>query len=557
MNRVASILDIFDGALEKYFSKKWHWAITIPGLILLYIALYFLFCFSSTPYTVDGYRSDACRVGAGVLFGFAIGLSVLYMVLEGLCGRLTARKMAWASMVIGSSAITLWGFHAALNLSAYHHDAGAVSGGNHWTIIYDIFRTGDIPAAKMTNQYYQPKFYHWVIANLMKFNGIFVHLGNAAVTTNGSYGAYTISAYHQLEMTRVFMILLGIACLYAIYRIYKGLGIQGRKVGIAFLLTVIIPEFWYIQFFMNNDGMALTLALSALALALEFKRTRKTLPLAASAITLGLAMMTKLNSAFVAIPMAVVFLYVFVPTFKSRKENSNAFWMMIGQFLLFAVIVFPLGLWTPIVYKVKYDIPFGYVLDLTPTQEAKEAYGMYIDPNFYSFFRRCVLFPAKDLFLNVYNVRWRTRVNGVYVNAENTIDFNCWTAMFKTMMFDEWNGFEKQGVFQAVMLSAGLYVEVFLALFAFLGAIIYYVRFFMKKLYRTDSFAPVVVTVLGVAFAANYVYFVNKYPVGCSQNVRYVMPLILVIELAISSMLVDGYDAAKRIRASVDHPIAK
>ncbi len=555
MRKIASVLAVFDTSLEKYFSKKWHWVITVPALIILYIGLYFLFCFSTVTYVNDGYRSAACKTGAGVLFGFVICAAILYMILEGLSGRLTGRRTAWAAIVIASCFLSLWGFNAALNVSRWHHDAGAFGSGNHWSIIYDIFSTGEVPAAKTTNQYYQPKFYHWIIAKLMSFNGIFVHLGDGPSNANASiqarYSAYTISAYHQLEMTRVFMILLGIASFYAIYRIFLGLGLQGRKVGLATLLTVMIPEFWYIQFFMNNDGLAVTLALVAFALALEFKRSEKTLPLLASAVSLGLAMMTKLNSALIAIPMAIVFLYVLIGKLKKRKEDANALWKLIGQFAFFAVIVFPLGLWTPIVYSQKYGIPFGYVLDLTPTQEAKEKYGMYIDPNFYSFFERCILFPARDLFVHVFNVRWRTKVDGVYVNAVDTIDFNCWTAMFKTMMFDEWGNFSTYvGVLQTAVLSAMLYVEVFLALFALIAAIAYYARFFMKKLYKRESFVPVVLTVMGLTFAINYVYFVNRYPVGCSQNARYVMPLLLVIQCGVASMLVDGFDLAKKIRSS-------
>ena len=74
-----------------------------------------------------------------------------------------------------------------------------------------------------------------------------------------------------------------------------------------------------------------------------------------------------------------------------------------------------------------------------------------------------------------------------------------------------------------------------------------YFRFFKKKLYRKESFVPVVLTIMGLTFAVNYVYFVNRYPVGCSQNARYVMPLILVIQCAIGSMLVDGSDLIRKI----------
>ena len=546
MELIRTALTHFDSGLERFFAKKWHWFITVPAVTLLILVLYLIFCFTGTTYGDYGYRDGIARGFARGLGGVVIILSLAYVIFEQIFGRLTARKTVWALLVISSTLLTLWGFQHHLN-GSHHHDAGALGSGNHWSIIYDIFSTGKIPAVNMRNQYYQPKFFHTLIAGLMKFNMVFVHVGDTPVATTPAglsrYPAYTLDAYASLELTRVFMILLGIASLYAIYRIYAGLGLKGKKLGLCTAITIMIPEFWFIQFFLNNDGLALTLSLMALAFALEFKKRQGIVPLLCSAVCLGLGMMAKLNAALMAIPMALVFLYVVIEKLRESPQKGHDLLILLGKFALFAVIVFPLGLWTPILYKVKYDMPIGYVLDLTPTQEAKESYGMYIDPTFYSFFRRCIPFPSEDLFYSPFNYRWRHKVNGVYVNEYGVIDFNCWTAFFKTSFFDEWDDFARhQGHFVSGILVFGMYLQALLSYLAILAGVFYAVRFVVEKRFKGSWLLPAFLAVTVITYATNYVIFVNKYPVGCSQNARYLMPIWIPIQCVVGSMIVDLTD---------------
>lgn len=553
MKFLGRVIGHIDGGLERYFSKKWHWAITIPAVLLTLFAAYFIFCFSTEKYTTTGFRSSGANIAALVVGILIIAVMVLYFVLEIVHSRLTGRKTAWVFIVIASVCLCLWGFQHALNLS-HHHDSSALSGGGHWSIIYDIYATGEIPPVNLYNQYYQPKLYHWIIAMLMRFNDAFINIGDKLVATNQAqakaYPLYTISAYHALELTRVFMIALGILSFYSIYRIFLGLGLSDKKVGLATAITVLIPEFWFIQFFMNNDGLACSLALFALALALEFKRKEHIVPLLGSAVSLGLAMMAKLNSAFIAVPMAFIFLYVLVKKIRENKESKKAILTLVGKFALFAVIVFPLGLWTPISYKIQYGMPIGYVLDLTPTQQDKENYGMFIDPTFYNFFERCFPYPSSDLFTSAFNYRWRHKVNGVYINEYGVIDYNCWTAFFKTGFFDEWDDFfANQGYLAGGLLVAGMYIEALLAyvsIIIFLGYAFIYIR---DRLWRQNFFAPATLVILAGTMAIDYVYFVNRYPVGCSQNARYIMPMFIPIQGFIATWICDLTDRLKRVHA--------
>lgn len=542
-------LACFDGALEKFFAKKWHWFIIVPAVLLILLGGYFAFCFTTATYVDYGYRDAGARVAARAVGGIVISLSLLYVFIEAAFKTLTSRKAVWAFLVIASTLMALWGYQNSLNLYSRHHDSGSYGGGNHWTIIYDIYTTHEIPPVNLRNQYYQPKLYHAVIATLMTFNGLFLRLGDGPSTTNEAYQAaypdYTITAYHSLELTRVFMIALGIASFYAIYRIFTGLGLKGKKLAIITAITILIPEFFYVQLFLNNDGFALAFSLIAFALALQFKKTEGFFSIVFAAITLGLGMMAKLNAALLAIPMAIVFLYIFVDHIKNKKNMG----LLLAKFAFFAVIVFPLGLWVPISYKIRYDMPLGYVLDLTPTQEDKNRYFMYINPETYNFFLRCIAFPTEDFFYSPFNLRSRSGRYPNYVDKFGDIDFNCWTAFFKTGMFDEWGDFfQRNGYFATSILIVGLYLEAFLALLGIFVGVFYVVRFFAQKRYQQGFFKEAVLIVIMATYVTNYIIFVNRYPVGCSQNARYIMPLFLPIQAIIGSMISDGHDALLRFR---------
>ena len=93
MNPVEKVLSVIDDKTERYFSKKWHWAITIPVVIAILVLAYFIFCFSKEPYTTYGYRSDASRTVARCVAGVLI---VLCLLLRGVWER----PILWPCIVV-------------------------------------------------------------------------------------------------------------------------------------------------------------------------------------------------------------------------------------------------------------------------------------------------------------------------------------------------------------------------------------------------------------------------------------------------------------------------
>jgi len=61
-DKVDQELAAIETSWQKFLSHKWHYLITLPGLLILLYVSYFIFCYSTTAYNVDasgGFRSVA------------------------------------------------------------------------------------------------------------------------------------------------------------------------------------------------------------------------------------------------------------------------------------------------------------------------------------------------------------------------------------------------------------------------------------------------------------------------------------------------------------------
>lgn len=531
--RLTSFIDTYDRKRDSFFSKKWHYAITLPALFFLLLIIYMIFCAREGTYNtvifrqVYGVRSETALVWFRVIGGSIIFLGVLTLIFRLICKRLNGRDFARILVLSGCVGLVLFGFTNSLNEYGWHHDAAKLSSGNHWSIIYDIYSTGRIPDVKFNNQYYQPKVYHAIIATWMKVAKWFVPGGESPVdATKAAYSAYTVSAYQALESSRILMAYLGIMPLLLTPRIFGYLGLRKKALAIATGIVVLIPQTWFIHFYMNNDGMSFAFGVIAFYCALRYRKSKGYLTIIFTAIALGLSMAIKLNGGFLAFPVAAVFLFVLLEHIfalkKKEKDAKKAFIHFVLQILVFAIIVFPLGLFVSVKNKIKYDEPIGYVLDLGING------GMYIDPEFYNPFQRYFPYLSGDYFFSIFNHRWRGKSNGVYVNSYGVIDFNCWAAFCKTLLFGEKDlqtqihdislGFSGLAYYAVILLF-------FISVYGWIPLVIVSLK--NKTWKKKEVLEPVIVIAfLGIVYAVDYVWFCHRYPVGCTQNSRYVLYLV-------------------------------
>ena len=61
----------------------------------------------------------------------------------------------------------------------------------------------------------------------------------------------------------------------------------------------------------------------------------------------------------------------------------------------------------------------------------------------------------------------------------------------------------------------------------------------MIKREKIDARLYIMMAIFFLTNAFSYIYFNYKYPVGCSENARYAMLILIPIQVAVSSFVVD------------------
>lgn len=556
MNTVIERFSKFDESLCSILKKKWARFVTWPIAILLLYAVYFLFIYQQEMYQKIGFNSQTSMTMFIVFLIIYEVLVAAYFIFLSLSKRLTTRKAIFLLFLFSAGIVLPFTMARTYNDGSYTHDYGVFGEGGHWAIIYDIY-DGNFPGVDLTNQYYQPKFYHAAVAYFMKFNSFFMpHFAGSEnivpnVAESTHFVNFTLFDYTAFETARIFLALQGIITLYFAYKVIVELNLSKRTSIIGGLILFFTPVFWFISAYKNNDSLSLLFSFAALFAALRYHKTHSYLPLVLTAVCIGLGMETKLSTAVVAFPIATIFLIDLIKMFRKDgkwvKADKSELTKFIIQMVLFAVIVFPLGLFFEIYAKVKYDRPIAFVWDLVA--DYGTSYFMYIDPEIYNPFVRLFLFPSPDLFWNMSNIR---SMGGPYYNYNpamyewGTIDFNCWTAFIKTGLFSEVGLGATQNVFgdyqSLFMMVVGIAYALAIVtgvLFVIGGIILTVSKIIDLVKGKGDLEKDFVFYFLAVVFlssAISYMAFCMRYPVGCTMNARYAMLLYLPIGLTVGAL---------------------
>ena len=543
----------FDETLTSLFKKKWAPFVFWPAAVLLLYAVYFLFIYQQEMYGDIGFNNETSRT---IFIAFLVIYELLiatYFCLSAMSGRLSTRKAIFLLFMFSAGLVLPFTMARTYDDGSYTHDYGVFGEHGHWAIIYDIYKTGKIPEVDLTNQYYQPKLYHAAIAFFMKINSVLLpHFEGADaivpnVANSAHFAEFTLFDYTAFETARIFLAFQGIITLYFVYKVIVELGLSKRTSIIGAFIVFFTPAFWFISAYKNNDSLSLLFSFAALYTALRYHKTRSYVPLVATALCIGLGMETKLSTVVVAFPVAAIFLIDLIGLFRKDgkwvKADKKALIRFIIQMGVFAVIVFPLGLFFEIYAKVKYDRPIAYVWDLVGIYGTD--YFMYIDPNIYPAWARLFIFPSPDLFWNMTNVRAISPYHPQnYVWG--TIDFNCWTAFLKTGLFSEsdikWmaDSLGDYKNFFWILISFVYALSIMIGVAFVIGGIFLTVKkitSLIKGEKQTNDLAFYFLAVVFLSSAISYMAFCMRYPVGCTMNARYAMLLYLPIGLVVGALI--------------------
>ena len=555
----ATIWKKIAGAYTYISTKPWRYAIYLPLLLIAFYIIYFIFNFSTTPYEYHsdaaGYASPSAKTAFMVCLGIYIGAIVLVEVLLSIFKKNNASRIAFGLVLISIGILLVFTNCRYMNNPDYKHDYTYYGPKGHWELIYDIFNFNKWPDPELTNQTYQPKLWHTLMAWIMKFHSIFIRQPvNSPVyvwyePNAAAYTLYTNYQYSLLETCRIYINFYSALTIWGFYKCFKEMRLDGAKLVIATFLAVFVPSLWYMPNYGNNDMLALTFAVFALYFALRFYHSESWVDIIVTAFMIGLGMMTKLSAAMIAFPIAFLYLLLLIKYIKryQASKDKKALWMFIYKMAAFAVIVFPLGLGIHIFNKVKFGVPIGYVKDTEWYDGAYHESIQHIHLDFYGFWNRFIFFPTKDLGYSHYLLQWLDPDKAYFANGSwyytpewGKSDFSVWTAFLKTALFGEWS-YDLKG-FAAIGADFAYVFYILVGVLFEIAAIYYTVRFVIrlfKKASLKENALYIMMAIFFLTNAFSYIYFNYKYPVGCSENARYAMLILIPIQVAVSSFVVD------------------
>ncbi|MGI6714156.1 MAG: ArnT family glycosyltransferase [Bacilli bacterium] len=407
-------------------------------------------------------------------------------------------------LIMGISMRILYGVSTDAILER-QHDVWHSRGYGHYGIIVHLYQTGELPPVTTlivdgvvtphiagAYQLYHPKLFHYAAAYFMRFNRLF-------------FGDNVWTLYQSIRIlvmwTSVMTFLIG-------YRLIQRLNLSNFGKVIALLFLSFSPVFYRLSAMTNNDNFMVFFLTIAIYNTVNFYHKPSLVSGIGIALGIGLAMASKLSGGLIALLVAIVFVITLIKTFLKDKKQRNyrSTWRLLLTFGVFAVIVFPLGLYWPIYNLKHYHQEFTYVFQVTnPNLMIKDA----------TFLQRFIFLPLDQFTKGIFvDLSWQNRVG----------DFNIYATMIKSSAFGEFSS-------KFFLLGYFLYLAS-IALFFFFFIVMLYLLvqgLIHKKWPRHFAFL-FALGYVALSFVS-YVYFNVKHPATCTMDFRYLAPAVLTVAI--------------------------
>ncbi|MGN0819766.1 MAG: glycosyltransferase family 39 protein [Christensenellaceae bacterium] len=339
-----------------------------------------------------------------------------------------------------------------------------------------------------------------------------------------SYLADQSQRYYLYSTCQILSVFYSVLTMVVGYKILKSVGLKGYNLVVCFAFFAFFPRHIVFSATLNNDPLSYLLSLSAIYFTIRWWKDKKLGNILLIALSVGFGMMTKLSSATICLPIAVVFLIEFIKTVK-RNPGAMRINDMVVQYASFLVVAVPLGLWFQIYAYVRFDQPFGYVFPYL---------NGALSTKFASLFGRFVFtLNIEEYFGSLYVRCFYDEVTGVLNN------YNVWNVLVRSAIFGEFGYWQAEG-----FALASIVLELLFVYFAFIGlllAVIYYFsdRKDKKSILVCDDLNSKTVTVVAFLLVSQivpYLLFYLKMPYTCTLDFRYVMPVILAFAIMIGKI---------------------
>lgn len=377
-----------------------------------------------------------------------------------------------------------------MQVHLYQNDAGTLARnyGGHLGYIYHFYSKGTLPTTdpRFFDEFYHPPLHHMLAAAWLKVNNL---VGKRAGGIDELLQSLTLFySVCTLGFLNKIGIKLKMSC-------------RGRCIAMGF--ASFLPFGIMMAGAINNDGLMLLFDIMAIYFTLKWFEEPVMKNILLMALTIGCAMMSKLSGGLIAPAVAIVMLM------KLWQERHHIKTYLV-QFLCFALVVFPLGLWSPIKNLIQYGVPITYIPRL------REDAAQYI--GHYGVVQR--LFGTDGQFIHLYVG---------FDNLKSDISYNIPISIIKYLTFGEGTYYLQNNVAERL----GTWVFYF-TMALFVVAIVGTVIWLCKR--EAEVHARILILFSVLVILLSHLKFCFDYPHVRSMHVRYIMLPVLLCFLGMGGL---------------------
>lgn len=382
---------------------------------------------------------------------------------------------SWIVMILIAGLVLRVGYMVYTPFGLRGHDTAGFNDSGHLDYVYQIVTTGRLPQA------YDYQFYHPPLNAILE----------ALVVKGFSLFHHNPSLDAVYEATKIIPCFASCASLLVCYRLFQAFGMSSRATALSLGILAFQPTFFIFSAAINNDSLMLFFYLLAVLYTVRWYNDPTFKNIFVIALAIGLGMSTKLSAVTVAAFTAPVFLLVFI----QRIQKRNAL-PMLGQFAAFGAVCLPLGLWYTIRNRIKFHISYRYIFTLSRWND------LYCGD--VPLTKRLLSFPFQQMLEPLY--------------CQPYTDYNIWVYLAKCAAFGEFT-FERSAK-MALPLSLSNLLLIVLSVLAAVYVIL--------RCKETHVLARFGLLWLWLIQMGSYLMFNLQYPFGCTMDLRYIVPTIIV-----------------------------
>jgi len=436
-----------------------------------YLAVAFLVV---AAYAVGGaWLAASERVVHAVMLG-CVGVCAALALIVLLQKRLPKWE-SWIMLILIAGVVLRTGYMVYTPLGLRGHDIAGFNESGHLDYIYQIVTTGRLPQA-YDYQFYHPPLNAILEALVVKAFTFFHHNPNLELV---------------YEAAKIVPCFASCAVLLVCYSLFREFNMSSRATAISLGVLAFQPTFFILSASINNDSLMLLFYLVAVLYTVRWYNDPTLKNILVIALAIGLGMSTKLSAVTVAAFTAPVFLLMLIR--RMREKNSLP---MIGHFAAFGAVSLPLGLWYTIRNRMLFRISYRYIYTLSRWND------LYCGDQ--PLTKRFLSFPFQQMLQPLY--------------CQPYTDYNIWVYIAKCAAFGEFE-FERSAKL-ALPLSLSNLLLIVLAVLAAIYVIL--------RCKETHILARFGLLWLWLIQMGSYLMFNLQYAFGCTMDLRYIVPTIIV-----------------------------